>query len=365
MFFNYLPDLRMGVVIFSVGFVFFVHVSNAQIPASGDSCLRNYNFSNVINKYFSGWISNEEMNQFFYCVDNAIDSFLTYAKSGHSQYYTISEIANLLVYIMKVPPYKANQMSRALFQIKVSFVGGRPDRLSRTEVDNLRRMLRRLNMRMKEMHSSVSVLLRVLQQQPIRRDTLMNATQTIKDKLVHLGKSMSGYGFRANLNLLENVPDHLDSMGFSVNLEYWKPLILLIKYWNKMFYGSSGHIISSSEWPVFMNAVGEFIGFWFYYERFIRGKRWSETYVIQHVQDLTSRFLQLVEQTWTSSSTNTVALTDMDQLIQHPWISRSDLHPVLALGTRSVFCFLLSRHADDETCSHHITLQRQGMNIRF
>ena len=338
------------------------YIPKSALADSNYSCLKNYSY--VVNGYFSGQSDVREINNFFHCVDDFIQRFLKYTRSHSQQYYTFLEISRFMQY-MGFQKNEAEKISRAVFYVKAGLVGGHSGRLSRIEINNFRQVLMQLEDRLQRMRGSVLVLMKVLNHQFIHRRTLLNATETIKSNLKGLGESLSQYRFAARWDRLLDIPDNFQALGFSFNLNYWKPSIRLIRQWNKMFYSPYKHTINTSKWPVLMGSMSEFIGVWFYYKRFIEKQNWSQLHIVQHVQYLMSRILDMTAEAQRNAYTDTIFLSDIDQLMKHAWMLPSYKSSVFSLASRSVFCFLLSRYAGDQSCSYNIELNKDSMNIAF
>lgn len=328
-----------------------------------------------ISNYFSGQSHIRELESFFDCIDNIIKVFLTHTETGNPQYYTQIELSRFILYMgfgQQNPQTEAEARARAMtisqviLNIKTSFIGGHPNRLSLQEIAISQHILSIFRTRMRAMLTTAPLLIQVLNNQGLTRAKLITATDTMTTNLSALGSQLSRISFASNLSLLSQLPQNLRTLGFtSVHLQYWKPALLILSQWKKIFMNSEAHIIHSVEYPFLLDSFSKLMSLWFYHKRFLEGRFWLDTRVIQHAQHLLSYSLNLVQETYKKSNKNGISLQDIDELARRTWFLPYISRPIFRLGLRSAFCFLLTPLTTGKTCKHNMDFKQPNLKISF
>ena len=318
--------------------IFFLLVSLYCVPSSAfspeDFCITKH--KNFIARYFSAQSDLQELENFFDCLDNTIQLFLNHTNRGNPNYYTRVEIRRFMQY-MGATRSKAEAISRATLNLKTGFIGGRNDRLTMNEIRLSRTILSILRQRMRAIHSAIPTLVKVLNKENVPRQSLLTATDLIYTNLTVLGSQLSKYSFSSQLHSLENLPQNLQAFDFSSeNLKYWRPAVLLLSKWNKFFLKSPNNSIHSNKWPALLDSFASLTNLWFYYKRFLEGRSWIDSYVIQHTQYFLSLSLEWIQKTQKKNRTG-ISLHHIDELARQAGFYLLHLSP---FSTRSAFRIL-------------------------
>ncbi len=328
-----------------------------------------------VSRYFSGQSHIRELESFFECINNIINVFLNHTETENPQYYTQTELSRFILLMgfgQNNPQTEAEARTRAttisqvILNLKTSFIGGHPNRLSRQEIAISQHILSIFKKRMQSMITTIPLLIQILNKKNIKRAKLLTATNTMKTNLSELGSQLSRVSFASNLSLLNKLPQNLKTLGFtSIHLQYWKPAMLMLSQWKKIFLNSSEHIIHSVEYPFLLDSFSKLMSLWFYHKRFLEGRFWLDTRVIQHVQHFLSYSLNLVQETYKKSKKNGISLYDIDELARRTWFLPYISQPIFRLGLRSAFCFLLEPLTTRKTCNHNLNFKQPDLKVSF
>jgi len=351
---------------FKTAIIFFIFFYNSLTSGASDGevCLKKN--TNFFSRYFSGQSRSNETVEYFQCLNDMLTVFLTYTEGQSPNYYTRTEIRRLMQYLGAKKP-QAEKMSKAFFQIKVSFIGGDENHLFITEITVFRTLLRYIKERMLAIQPIMPDLVALLNKKNIPRKRLMHITQVLKDNLNEFGHQLSNLSIKSNLSKLVFLPEHLKTLGFSnQNLRYWQPLILILDQWNEMFLSPpKKHIIQNKDWSFVLSSFADVSALWLYHKRFLEGRDWLHGSVIQHTQHFLSYALHGITQTLHRSKHHYIALKDIDELTQRMWFLPALSTSTFRLALRSTFCFLLNPLTNNKTCSHEITTQDQDITLSF
>ena len=330
-----------------------------------DSCFKDNKY--FILRYFSAQSQPQELENFFDCIDNTIQLFLNHTRTENPNYYKQVELRRFIQYMnAEKTKDKAIAMSQAMLNLKTGLLGGHKNQLSLTEIAICRNILSILRQRMRAMHSIIPVLVQTLNEENIPRQQLINTTHAIRTNLRSLGTQLSGISFSSQLSLLDQLPQNIKTLGFSnENMKNWKPSLLLLSQWKKMFLNSPRHIVHNTEWPVLLDSFGKLVALWFYHKRFLEGRPWMDTRVIQHTQYFLSHSLNFVRDAQRQSEKKIIHLHDIDELARRIWFLPYISQPVFRLGLRSAFCFLLNPLIKNQTCKHNMNFKGSDLKISF
>ena len=328
-----------------------------------DSCL-NTN-KQFISRYFAGHTDESELDSFFDCIDDNIQTVLNHTETGNPNYYTQTELRRLMQY-MGTNRAKAEQISQALIDLKAGLIGGRTNRLTLKEIAVCRKILNILRERMRAVRGIIPVLNQVLNKQAVSRKTLITTTDLLQTNLITLGVELSRLSFASRLSLLSDWPRNLNILGFShAQLKYWRPSLALLDQWKQTFIPSSGSAISSGEWLLLLGSFARLSSLWFYHKRFLEGRRWLNPNVIQHTQHFLSYSLNLVRETHKQSGQRDILLSNLDELARKLWFLPHLSRPVFRLGLRSTFCFLLNPLTNRRPCKYEMDFEGADAVIKF
>ena len=328
-----------------------------------NSCL-NEN-KKFISRYFSAQAHPQELEDFFDCIDSTIQLFLNHSHTENPNYYTQTELRRFMQY-MGVRKPKAEKISQAVLKLKTGFIGGRKNQLSLAEIIISRQILFILRQRMRSMYSTIPTLIKILNKKNIKRQQLINATETMKTNLITLGNQLSQKSFYSHLSFLNRLPQNIKILDFTnTNLKYWKPSLSLLSQWKNTFLNSPEHIIKSTEWPFLLDSFGQFATLWFYHKRFLEGRSWMDFRVIQHTQHFLSQSLDIIRDAQKKSGEKDIFLQDIDKLARKVWFLPYVSKPVFRLGLRSIFCFLLNPLTNNNTCNHKMRFTKSNVQMSF
>ena len=354
-------------------FLMFFYCAPALSFSVKDSCF-NEN-KNFISRYFSGQSHVRELESFFECINNFINVFLNHTETENPKYYTKTELSRLILYMgfgQNNPKTEAEARNRALaisqaiLNLKTSFIGGHINRLTLREIAISRKMLSIFKTRMRSLITTVPLLVQVLDKKNIKRAKLLNATNILKSNLTKLGSQLSHISFSSDLSLLRGTAQNLKTLGFtSVHLQYLEPSLAILSQWKKIFLSASINSIRHSEYPLLLDSMAQIMSLWFYHKRFLEGRFWLSTSVIQHAQHFLSYSLNLVRETYKKSGKNGISLQDIDELARRIWFLPYVSKPVFRLGLRSAFCFILEPLTTKKTCKYNIDSKHPDLKISF
>ena len=334
-----------------------------------DFCItKNKDF---FSRYFSAQTSPQEvedslqeLENFFDCMDNMIQLFLNHTHTGNPNYYTQIEIRRFMQY-MGATRSKAEEISKAILNLKTGFIGGSNDRLTMDEINFCRTILPILKTRMRAMQDAISTFVKVLKKETISRKQLLAANDVVYTNLTSLGSQLSSYSFSSQLQLLEHLPQNLQTFGFSSeNLKYWGPTLSLLSKWNKIFLKSPNNSIQSNKWPILLDSFAQLSKLWFYYKRFLAGRSWIDNRVIQHTQYFLSHALKWIQDAQKEAGSG-ISLNQIDELAQQAWFLPVLSRPIFRLGLRSTFCFVLNPLTSNQTCEYKLDFKAEDINIEF
>lgn len=334
-----------------------------------DFCItKNKDF---ISRYFSVRNSpqeskafQKELESFFDCMDNTIQLFLNHTSTGNPNYYTQVELRRFMEY-MGATRSKAEEVSKAILNLKTGFIGGRNDRLTMHEIELSRTILSTLRHRMRAMEGAISTLVKVLKKEQTSRKQLLTASGIVYANLKTLGSELSAHSFSSQLYMLEHLPQNLQTFDFSSeNLKYWRPALLLLSQWNKTFLQSSNPSIQSNKWPILLDSFAQLSNLWFYYKRFLEGRSWIDYRVIQHTQYFLSHSLKWLQEAQQELG-HGISLDHIDVLAKKAWFLPVLSQPIFRLGLRSTFCFILNPLTSNQTCEYTLDFKEEDINIAF
>ncbi len=346
-------------------------VSSQEGLAIESSCFnKNKKF---LAHYFSGKkVRATQLENFFDCLDNLIQALLNHTRTEHQEYYTQTELRRFIQYMggaknlntEKEVRARAEQMSQALLQLKVGFIGGLPNRLTIDEITLCRKILYVFRDRMSVLSPSMPLIIQAFREP--RTAGLVQAMKLVKTHAGGLAEDLSGLSFSSDLSLLVKFPDHIQTLtGVSQkSLKYWGPSLLILQQWQKIF-GSSGQIIKSPELSPLLDSLGELFALWLYHNRFLTGQFYLHSSVVQNTQYFLSRSLKVLEQALKSSGKKHIALSDMDELARRVWFLPVLSRPLFRLGLRSVSCFLLKPLANKKACGYTTDFKETTATVRF
>ena len=356
--------------IYSIFFLLITfHGASSFALALEDFCItKNKDF---ISRYFSAQTSPQEVENllqdlegFFDCMDNTIQLFLNHTNTGHPDYYTQVELRRFMEY-MGATREKAEEISKAILNLKTGFIGGSNDRLTKDEIKFCRTILPILKTRMRDMQSAISTFVKVLNKDTISRKQLLAASTKVYKNLTLLGSQLSSYSFSSQLQLLEHLPQNLQTFDFSSeNLKYWGPALSLLSKWNKIFLKSPDNSIQSNKWPVLLDSFAQLSNLWFYYKRFLEGRSWIDNRVIQHTQYFLSHALKWIQDAQREAGSG-ISLNHIDELAQQAWFLPVLSQSIFRLGLRSTFCFVLNPLTSNQTCEYKLDFKAEDINVEF
>ncbi|MYE07515.1 MAG: hypothetical protein F4X95_02015 [Oligoflexia bacterium] len=328
------------------------------------TCFKDH--TQFISHYFSAQSSPRALEEFFDCMDNSIQLFLNHTTTENHGYYTQTELRRFMQY-MGARKEKAETMSKAFLQLKTGFIGGRQDRLTKKEIATFRKMLAIFRKRMRAMNKgTIPGIISILNNKLVPMEQFIMTTEVMTTHLISLGSQLSKLSVSADLSLLEHLPSHLQTLGFSNdNLLYWNRSLSLIKKWKKIFFSSPENIIPSSEWPDLLQSFGQLTILWLYHKRFLENQSWLNVNVIQHTQYFISYGLDLVRLAHKQSGEKDIFLTDIDALVSQLWFLPYLSRPVFRLSLRSTFCFLLHPLANKNVCKYKVDFQKANLQMSF
>ena len=349
--------------IYSICFLlitFYGAFSSAFSPE--DFCItKNKDFT---SRYFSVQTNSQELEEFFDCMDNTIQLFLNHTNTGNPNYYTQVELRRFMEY-MGATREKAEEISKAILNLKTGFIGGSNERLTMKEIKFCRTLLSILKQRMRAIQSVIPTFVKILKKEHTSRKELLVANSIVYTNLTTLGAKLSSYSFASQLQLLEHLPKNLQTLDFSSeNLKYWKPALSLLSKWNKIFLKSSNNNIQSSKWPILLDSFAQLSNLWFYYKRFLEGRSWIDNRVIQHTQYFLSHALKWIQDAQKQAGTG-ISLNHIDELAKQAWFLPVLSQPIFRLGLRSTFCFVLNPLTSNQICEHKLDFKKEDINIEF
>ncbi len=306
----------------------------------------------LISNYFKGLSTVQQIDDFFECIDNVIQFTLNHTETGNSNFYTQRELRHLMQYLGATPA-RANEISQAFLDIKESLINSGNKRITLHEIEKIRKIFRVIQARMKNMNSHVPQLIKVLNNHPLDRQIMTRALNAMENNLTILGQQLSQLSVTTNLSLLINLPNKLNKLGLSTEgLRYWRPLILLISQWKKIFSGPPESLIKEKQWSILLNSFSQVIRMWFYYKNFLENTIWMGVPRVQHFQHFLYLFLNLIKSA--NNQTNGIYLKDIEELARRIWFIPIFSTPVFSLTLRSVHCFLIKRLTSNKACKYNI-----------
>ena len=315
----------------------------------------------LLSNYFKGLSTVQQIDDFFECIDNVIQFTLNHTETGDPNFYTQRELRHLMQYLGSTPA-RANEISQSFLDIKESLINGGNKRITLKEIVKIRKMFRVIQNRMKNMNSHVPQLIKVLNHQTLNRQVMARALNAMENNLTTLGQELSQSSVMTNLSLLINLPPKLNQLGLSTEgLKYWRPLILLISQWKKIFSGPPENLIKTNEWPVLLNSFGQVIRMWFYYKNFLENTVWMGVSKVQHFQHFLYLFLNLIKEA--NNQTNGIYLKDIEELARRVWFTPFFSTPVFSLALRSMHCFLIKRLTNNKACKYNIDFKRNPIEV--
>ena len=344
------------------------HCVSVSAISLKSNCLKDH--SNFISRYFSNQSRSRalanQLENFFDCIDNNIQWFLNHTpRTGNPNYYTQTELRRAMQFF-GASRSKAEDISKAILNLKTGFIGGNRNRLTKTEIATCRKILFIFRQRMRALSPSISTLIQILNNQSISAKQLIITTEVVKVNLISMGIQLSKLLLSSNLSLLEHLPQNLKTLGVSnTNLFYWNRSLSLIKTWKKIFFTSPQNIIHRSEWPDLLQFFGELAALWFYHKRFLKDKNWLNTNVVQYTQYFISSALSMVQLKLKQSKKSEIFLQDIDELVHKLWFLPDLSQPVFRLAMRSTFCFLLNPLTTNNVCNYNTDFQQANLTIRF
>ena len=316
---------------------------------------------NLISNYFAGLSTLQKIDDFFDCIDNVIQFTLDHTETGNPNFYTQRELRHLMQYLGSTPE-RANQISQAFLDIKESLIAGGNNRITLNEITKVRRIFRTIQRSMKNINPHVPQLMQVLNNRNLNRQTMNHALNIVEKNLTGLGRSLSQLSVVTDLSLLINVPYKLNQLGLPIEgLEYWRPLILLISQWKKIFSGPPESIINAAEWPILLSSFGQVMRMWFYYKNFLEHTSWLDTSRVQHLQHFLHLSLNLINTA--NGQTNGIYLKDIEELARRVWFVPLLSTPVFSLTLRSVHCFLIQRLTNHHPCEYNVNFQVKPLEV--
>ena len=319
-----------------------------------------------IENYFSGEARYSDINNFFSCLDRAIQMFLEHTRPINPNYYSRTEIRRFWQYMGFPRVNDARRASVATLRIKKGLIGGHKDKVTLKEIKKLRKVLQALSIRLESFHPYMYLLDHLLSKTPLKRETVLRVSGKLVTNFIALGTDFSHIGINTDLNSLSYLPEDLRVFNLNISTpHYWKNIINLTKQWKFIFSGPPDDIIHSKQWPPLLFSVGSFFSIWFYYNQFLKGKNWMHIDSIQHTQFILSNLLNILYTSKKQFKRSSISLTDVDKLGEQIWAFPFLSSPSFKLGIRTIHCFILEPLSSNKPCNYHLEVQNEDVFINF
>ena len=342
----------------------FTFISPAKSKIFKETCLnKNINF---IENYLKGRAFYTDIRSFFSCLDISVQMFLEHAKSSNPDYYTKTEIRRFWQYMGFPRIESATLASKATLRIKKGLIGGHDDRITKTEIQKLRQILKALSLRLEDFHQYAPLVNKLLDRNRLPRETLLTVAGKLVSNFIAFGADLSHIGINMDLNSLAHLPQDLRTFNLNIGLSHsWKNILNLTKQWKFIFSGPPADSIYSRQWPPLLYSVGSFLHIWLYYNRFLKNESWMHINSIQHTQYILSNTLDLLYASQKQFKRSSISLTDIDNLGESIWLSPFFASPNFKLGIRTIHCFILEPLSSNQSCPYHLEVKDRDVFIDF
>lgn len=244
--------------------------------SSGAGCLRD-SLENL-SHFFSGKSSIISVDGAWICVDDSLELFSKKVRGENPNYYTSRELATFIENQVLDPGVRLSEpLIIEIMHIKQMMVGGAEDRLSLSELTQLRLLIGDLRILFREMHPLMKHLSGNWDSNSMpenqARQELREVELIFKEKISKFWPKLAAPYNLQNLQVLadalfNNFPNSSGLKSFRDWVTQYHYLILSGK---KIILGHESNVVALQDWPRLLSVLPQLYTRYIYYNYFLKG----------------------------------------------------------------------------------------------
>lgn len=233
-----------------------------KIEVASVACLNNS--IETLKRIFKAEANDAEVAPAFNCLSETVKTFSTSIQGQNKSYFTTEELVyflnrNIITQGSKIP----DSLARELMKIKVSFLGGEKEVLTKNELDQLRLVIDFITPEAVLLNPHMNIIVKkwnpsnlTPEEKEYKFNEAHKALTVFSDKLFsQFSKSPTGYDINSGIDLIKEFLAFNESSSETIShIENYRGIAVAVK---KNLIGDTSPIIQSSDWRVVSHALSD------------------------------------------------------------------------------------------------------------
>lgn len=236
---------------------------NLKLGGPGRECLSET--SQTVDQFIKGNLNENQIRDFWDCLNGALNTFTDYTKGRASDQYTAQEIRAFLTQFFLGDVTITDGMLAAIMEVKRILVGGSVQAFSRTEIEFSKRIIEEIKAVTIELNPHIKIYYRAVTgrdpEKSLDPQKFELAMGAFHKSMLRIGQIVSRQNQDYSFAQLELFLGELYQLvnGSDKDIDLWLRYLPLLSTGKALLVGGSDQSIRGSEWPSVVFVFSHFL----------------------------------------------------------------------------------------------------------